>query len=66
MSRGKLMITALIICFILLVGYPAVTNRMFILWPNTILWICVGLVVATIGFVIYGLIKGFENTFPND
>jgi hypothetical protein len=39
---------------------------MFIIPYNTTLWICVALVIAMIGFVIYGLIKGFENTFPND
>ena len=41
-------------------------KRMFILWPNTILFVVVGLLLAVIGFIIYGLIKGFENTFPND
>jgi hypothetical protein len=34
--------------------------------PNLMLWVCVAIVGAVIGFVIYGLIKGFENTFPND
>jgi len=60
------MITALIILFTILVGYPAIRKKMFILWPNTILWICVALVGGTIGFIIYGMIKGFENTFPNE
>ena len=41
-------------------------NTMFILWPNIITLICLALVGGMIGFVIYGLIKGFENTFPND
>jgi hypothetical protein len=39
---------------------------MFVLWPNVVTYICAALVGATIGFIIYGLIKGFENTFPND
>ncbi len=39
---------------------------MFVLWPNVVNLICAVLVGATIGFVIYGCIKGFENTFPND
>jgi hypothetical protein len=39
---------------------------MFVLWPHFITVICLALVVGTIGFVIYGIIKGFENTFPND
>ncbi len=34
--------------------------------PNVILLICAGLVGAVIGFVIYGLIKGFENIFPEE
>ncbi len=28
---------------------------------NFILWVCVAIVGSVIGFVIYGLIKGFEN-----
>lgn len=39
---------------------------MFILWPNTITLIAAILVGATVGFVIYGCIKGFDKTFPND
>jgi hypothetical protein len=39
---------------------------MFVLWPNFITLISAILVGATIGFVIYGLIKGFDKTFPND
>ena len=39
---------------------------MFVLWPNTITFIAAALVGATIGFIIYGLIKGFKNTFPDD
>ena len=31
--------------------------------PNFLLWVCVAIVGSVIGFVIYGLIKGFENTF---
>ncbi len=30
------------------------------------LLVCVAIVASIIGFVIYGCIKGFENTFPND
>jgi len=41
-------------------------DRMYVLWPNVITYIVLALVGATVGFVIYGLIKGFENTFPND
>ena len=39
---------------------------MFILWPNTVTLICLALVAGTVGFIIYGCIKGFENTFPDD
>ena len=66
MNRGKLIITALIVVFLALLGYPAITKNMFVLWPNTVLWVCVGLVGGAIGFVVYGILKGFENTFPND
>ncbi len=39
---------------------------MFVLWPNTITLVCAILVGATIGFIIYGLIVGFENTFKDN
>jgi hypothetical protein len=39
---------------------------MFVLWPHFITLVCVALVGGTIGFIVYGIIKGFENTFPND
>ena len=39
---------------------------MFVLWPNVVTIICAGLLGGVIGFIIYGCIKGFENTFPND
>jgi hypothetical protein len=39
---------------------------MFVLWPNVVTFVAVGLVVATIGFIIYGLIKGFKNTFRDN
>ena len=39
---------------------------MFVLWPNVVTLFCAALVAGTIGFIIYGCIKGFENTFPDD
>jgi len=38
----------------------------FIIPPNFILFVCAGIVIGIIGFVIYGFIKGFENVFPNE
>jgi hypothetical protein len=41
----------------------------FVLWPNIILFVCVGIVLSIIGYIIYGGIVGFENTlkdFEND
>jgi hypothetical protein len=35
---------------------------MFVLPPNFILLVCVAVVVSIVGFVVYGLIVGFENT----
>ena len=29
--------------------------------PNFILLVCVGIVVSIVAFIIYGLIRGFEN-----
>ncbi len=39
---------------------------MFVLWPNIITFIAAVLVGGTIGFLIYGMMKGFKNIFPND
>ncbi len=39
---------------------------MFVLWPNVLALIAAGLVGATIGFVIYGWIRGFDKTFPGE
>ena len=39
---------------------------MFIIPYNITLWICAAIVIGIIGFVIYGLIKGFENTFRDE
>lgn len=33
---------------------------------NLILLVCVGIVVSIVGFIIYGLIVGFENTFKDE
>ena len=41
----------------------------FILWPNIILFVCIGIILSIIGYIIYGIIVGFENTlkdFEND
>jgi hypothetical protein len=39
---------------------------MWVLWPNVTVFVCGAIIIATLGFVIYGAIKGYENTFPND
>ena len=36
------------------------------MFPEIIIIICSGLVIATIAFIIYGLIKGFQNTLVNE
>ena len=35
---------------------------MFVLPPNFILLVCVVVVASILGFIVYGLIVGFENT----
>jgi hypothetical protein len=39
---------------------------MFVLPPEFMLIVCVAIVFAIIGFVIYGCVKGFENIFPEE
>lgn len=38
---------------------------MFIIPYNTTLWICAAIVGGIVGFLIYGFIVGFENTFKD-
>ena len=38
----------------------------FTLPQNIILLVCVGIVASIVGFIIYGLIVGFENTFKGE
>ena len=37
----------------------------FILWPNVILFVCIGIIVSIFGYIIYGSIVGFENTLKD-
>ncbi len=46
-----------------LIGY---SGRMFVLPYNSVLVICVGFVLALIGFWIYMAIKGEENVFVDE
>jgi len=62
----KWFVVSIITAAIALTIFGLTLDRMYVLWPNVITYIVLALVGATIGFVIYGLIKGFENTFPND
>lgn len=67
MSKRK-MITLGIIAVILAI-FSVILSRMeqmFILNPNAVTLIVFALLASVIGFVIYGCIKGFENTFPNE
>jgi len=38
---------------------------MFTIPANTLLVIGVAIVLATVGFVIYGFVKGWKNVMPN-
>lgn len=38
---------------------------MFVIPYNTTLYLCAGLVLAIFGFLVYGAIVGFENTFKD-
>ena len=47
--------------------FPSIKNWKAIqMFPEIILIICSGLVLATIVFIVYGLIVGFENTLVNE
>lgn len=40
-------------------------TQMFTIPANTLLFFGVAIVVATIGFVIYGCVKGWKNVMPD-
>lgn len=40
-------------------------TQMFTIPANTLLFFGVAIVVATIGFVVYGCIKGWKNVMPD-
>lgn len=40
-------------------------DTMFTIPANTLLVIGVAIVLATVGFVIYGFVKGWKNVMPN-
>lgn len=65
-SGYKLFVISLSVVLGAMLLFGLTLDRMYVLDPNVIVYIVLALVGATIGFVIYGLIKGFENTFPND
>lgn len=52
----------------ILAGIAAIVinGKMFVMWPNIVTLVCGVLVIGTIGFIVYGYIKGFENLFPNE
>lgn len=67
MSKIKMIIIGIVVVFCAV--FSVILSRMeqmFILNPNSVTMIVFALLAAVIGFVIYGLIRGFENTFPND
>lgn len=62
----KIFVISIVLTAIALTILGLALERMVVLWPNAISYVVFALIGSTIGFVIYGLIKGFENTFPND
>ena len=47
--------------------FPALKNvNMWVLWPETVTLICGGMLIATLIFIVYGCIVGFENTLVNE
>lgn len=39
---------------------------MFRLPPMFLFWVCAAIVLGLVVFLIYGFVKGFENTFPDE
>ena len=35
-------------------------------WPNITIVICGGIILATLGFIVYGCVKGFDKVFPDE
>ena len=66
LSYAKYLGAAATVAFLVFIAYIAIRGEMFVLWPNITTVVCVAIVAAILGFIIYGWKKGFENTFPND
>jgi len=62
----KWFVTLVIAATVALTVFGLTLDRMYVLWPNFMTLVVVALLASVIGFIIYGLIKGFDNTFPND
>ena len=67
MSKTKIITLAIIV--VVLAVLSVILSRMeqmFILNANVITLIVFALLATVIGFVIYGCIRGFDHTFPNE
>lgn len=57
---------AAVIGIILGIAIIVHSGRMFVLWYNTVLVVCVLMVLCVVGFWVYVAIKGLDNVFENE
>jgi len=57
---------AAVIGMILKIAIIVYSGKMYILWYNTVLVVCVLMVLCVIGFWVYVAIKGLDNVFTHE
>ena len=51
---------------VVLIGIVVYRGKMFVLPYNSVLVVCVALILAVIGFWVYVAVKGLDSVFVND
>jgi amino acid transporter len=62
----KVLGIAAVIGLILKIAIIVYSGRMYVLWYNTVLVVCVLMVLCVIGFWVYVAIKGLDNVFKDE
>jgi len=68
-SKGKLIKIVGILCAVGLVIKTALvvhSGKMYVLWYNSVLVVCVLMVLSIVGFWIYVAVKGLDNIFTHE
>ncbi len=62
----KIIGIAAVIGIIVKIAIIVYSGRMYVLWENSVLVVCVAMVLCVIGFWVYVAIKGLDNVFKDE